>query len=294
MFLNDKKMKQMIIEKQIKTFLQLTVKFRRVTKRFLLILLLLTVFTSVRAQETCLLDQKPVQDLVQDYAGVLTENEEQVLRQALIAFNDTVSTQILIVTVTDLCGYDKADFTYSLGEKWGVGQKGKDNGIVIMVKPKEIDGKGEVFIAPGYGLEGVLPDAIAKRITENEMIPRFKEKDYYGGIASAVSIVMEISAGEYTADEYGGKAKLKSLIPFVVILLIMGIIFYTRAKQARSYAATNGLGFWAAWALMNATSRNHGGSFGNFTSGGGSFGGGSSFGGFGGGSFGGGGAGGSW
>ncbi|MCB9364797.1 MAG: TPM domain-containing protein [Flavobacteriales bacterium] len=287
-------MKQMIIEKQIKTFLQLTVKFRRVTKRFLLILLLLTVFTSVRAQETCLLDQKPVQDLVQDYAGVLTDSEEQGLRQALIAFNDTVSNQILVVTVTDLCGYDKADFTYSLGEKWGVGQKGKDNGIVIMVKPKEIDGKGEAFIAPGYGLEGVLPDAIAKRIMENEMIPHFKEKDYYGGIAAAVTTVMEITGGEYTADDYAKKAKMKNFIPFIVILLIMGIIFYTRAKQARRYAATNGLGFWAAWSLMNAASRSHSGSFGNFTSGGGSFGGGSSFGGFGGGSFGGGGAGGSW
>tara|TARA_R110001592_G_scaffold119491_5_gene322654 strand:- start:5290 stop:6066 length:777 start_codon:yes stop_codon:yes gene_type:complete len=257
-------------------------------KKLLPILLLLTVFTTVRAQENCLLNQKPVQDLVQDYAGVLSENEEKGLRQALITFNDTVSTQILIVTVTDLCGYDKSDFTYSLGEKWGVGQKGKDNGVVIMVKPKEIDGKGEVFIAPGYGLEGVLPDAIAKRIVENEMIPRFKEKDYYGGISNAVSVIMEISAGEYSADDYGKKAKLKNLIPFVVILLIMGIIFYTRAKQARRYASTNGLGFWAAWSLMNAASRSHGGSFGNFSSGGGGFGG------FGGGSFGGGGAGGSW
>jgi uncharacterized protein len=261
-------------------------------KRIISILLILLSF-GLNAQN-CLLDQKPKQDLVQDYAGVLTDNEEQGLRQALIAFNDTVSNQILVVTVTDLCGYDKAEFTYSLGEKWGVGQKGKDNGIVIMIKPKEIDGKGEAFIAPGYGLEGVLPDAIAKRIVENEMIPRFKEKDYYGGIASAVTTVMEITGGEYSADDYAKKAKMKNFIPFIVILLIMGIIFYTRAKQARRYASTNGLGFWAAWSLMNAASRSHGGSFGNFTSGGGSFGGGSSFGGFGGGSFGGGGAGGSW
>ncbi len=73
----------------------------------------------------------------------------------------------------------------------------------------------------------------------------------------------------------------------------MGVIFFTRAKQARRYASTNGLGFWAAWSLINAANRSHSGSFGNFTSGGGSFGGGG-FGGFGGGSFGGGGAGGSW
>ncbi|TXB65983.1 TPM domain-containing protein [Vicingus serpentipes] len=265
---------------------------KSIMKKIISILLVLYSFGAYA--QNCLLDQKPVQDLVQDYAGVLTEAEEQGLRQALIAFNDTVSTQVLLVTVTDLCGFDKAEFTYSLGEKWGVGQKGKNNGVVIMIKPKEIDGKGEAFIAPGYGLEGVLPDAIAKRIVENEMIPYFKEKNYFSGISNAVFTVMEISAGEYSADDYAKKANIKTFIPFLIILLIMGLIFYSRAKQARSYAATNGLGFWAAWSLLNAASRSHGGSYNNFTSGGGSFGGGSSFGGFGGGSFGGGGAGGSW
>ncbi len=256
-------------------------------KKILSILLLLNIFASSNAQD-CLLDQKPVQNLVQDYAEVMTDSEEQDLRQALIAFNDTVSNQILVVTVTDLCGYEKSEFTYTLGEKWGVGQDGKDNGIVIMVKPKEIDGRGEVFIAPGYGLEGVLPDAIAKRIVEMEMIPRFKEKDYYGGIESAVSTVMSITSGEFSADEYKSKSNWRKILPFIGILLIFIIIMVMKAGRTRKYASTNGMGFWAAWALLNATNRNHGGSFGNFGSGGGSFGG------FGGGSFGGGGAGGSW
>ena len=256
-------------------------------KKLLPILFLIGAL-NVNAQETCLLDQKPVADLVQDYANVLSESEEQSLRQQLIAFNDTVSNEILIVTVTDLCGYDKASYTYTLGEKWGVGKKGKDNGIVIMVKPKEVDGKGDAFIATGYGLEGVLPDAIAKRIVENEMIPAFKQKDYYGGIAKAAQISMEITAGEYTADEYN-KISFKKILPFLFGLLIMIIIIALQAGKVRSYANTNGLTFWAAWSLMSAASRSsHGGSFGNFSSGGGSFGG------FGGGSFGGGGAGGSW
>ena len=82
-------------------------------KKILSILLLLVAFTTINAQD-CLLDQKPVQNLVQDYAGILTDAEEQGLRQALIAFNDSVSNQILIVTVTDLCGYDKAQ-SFSLG-----------------------------------------------------------------------------------------------------------------------------------------------------------------------------------
>lgn len=255
--------------------------------KILSILFILFAF-NINAQENCLLDQKPVPDLIQDYANVLSESEEQSLRQALVAFNDTISNEILIVTVTDLCGYDKANYTYTLGEKWGVGKKGKDNGIVIMVKPKEIDGRGDAFIATGYGLEGVLPDAIAKRIVENEMIPAFKQKDYYGGIATAAQVAMEITAGEYTADDYN-KFNIKSILPFLFGIIIFIIIISAQVGKTKKYANTNGMGFWAAWSLMSAASRGSGGgSFGNFSSGGGGFGG------FGGGSFGGGGAGGSW
>ncbi len=258
-----------------------------IMKKIFTILLLFAAFTTLNAQD-CLLEKAPVQDLVQDYAGVMSEGEEQRLRQALLAFNDTTSTQILVVTVTNLCGYDKAEFTYTLGEKWGVGQDGKDNGIVIMVKPKEIDGRGEAFIATGYGLEGVLPDAISKRIIENEMIPSFKKKDYFGGIANAATTVMAITGGEYSADEYAKSTGAKNAFPFLGVILIFIFIMAMKASKTRKYASTNNLGFWAAWSLMNASSRSHGGSFGSFTSGGGSFGG------FGGGSFGGGGAGGSW
>ncbi len=257
-------------------------------KKILSILLLtITAFTALKAQD-CLLDKEPVKDLVQDYANILTANQEQNLRQALIAFNDSTSTQILVVTVKSLCGYDKASFTQTLAEKLGVGQKGKDNGVVIMVKPKEIDGRGDAFISVGYGLEGILPDAIAKRIYLNEMIPAFKKKNYYRGISNAATTIMGITSGEFSANEYAKKSNIKNIFPFFGIILIFIIIMIFKARQTRKYAATNSMGFWAAWALMNASSRSSGGSFGGFSSGGGSFGG------FGGGSFGGGGAGGSW
>ena len=121
------------------------------------------------------------------------------------------------------------------------------------------------------------------------MIPSFKSKDYYGGIFDATLTVMQITGGEYTAEEYA-KVNIKSFLPFIFGLIIFIIIIGMKAGQTRKYASTNGMGFWAAWALMNAASRGSrgGGSFGNFSSGSGGFGG------FGGGSFGGGGAGGSW
>ncbi|MCB0401647.1 MAG: TPM domain-containing protein [Flavobacteriales bacterium] len=253
------------------------------------LLLYLTVIIAVPTQaQECLFDQKPVQDLVQDYANVLSDAEEQTLRQALIRFDDTTSTQILLVTVTDLCGYDKAEFTYTLGEKWGVGSSEFNNGLVIMVKPKEIDGKGEAYIATGYGLEGVLPDATAKQIIEKEMIPHFKNKEYYEGIHAAANVAMEIVAGEYSAGDYRTKDRWKAILVFAIFIGLFIFFIINKAGRARKYANTNGMTFWAAWSLLNASRGSHGGSYGDFSSGGGSFGG------FGGGSFGGGGAGGSW
>ncbi len=254
---------------------------------FNIFFLLISFSVFAAKEEKCLLDQPAKQDLVQDYANIIDAESEAHLRKTLIAFNDTTSTQILVVTVTDLCGYDKAKFTYTLGERWKVGQKGKNNGIVIMIKPKEIDGIGETFIAPGYGLEGVLPDAIAKRIVENEMIPYFKEKQYSWGIIAGVNTVMSITSGEFSADEYA-KKNSAGWIPFVFVLFFIVFFVILKSRGASKYAASNNLGFWAALMMMNASNKSHGGSFGNFSSGGGSFGG------FGGGSFGGGGAGGSW
>lgn len=255
-------------------------------KQLFILLIIFFAFTPIKAQD-CLLDQPAKKELVQDYADIIDAESEAHLRKTLIAFNDTTSTQILVVTLTDLCNKDKVVFSHELLHKWGIGQDGKNNGIVILIKPKEFDGKGETYIAVGYGLEGVLPDAIAKRIVENGMIPYFKEKKYSWGIIAAVNTVMAITSGEFTADEYA-KKNSAGWMPFVFILIFIIFFVILKSRGASKYGASNNLGFWAALMLMNASGRSHGGSFGNFSSGGGSFGG------FGGGSSGGGGAGGSW
>jgi len=219
----------------------------------------------------------------------------------LVDFDVTTSTQIAIVTVKSLCGNDKVAFTQELAEAWGVGQKGLDNGIVVMVKPKYSNERGEVRIEVGYGLEGVLPDAIAKQIVENEMIPSFKQNDYSSGIAKAVTIIEEITKGEYTASTYSKKRKRKAksfpIIPLFFVGFFIFIMLASTFSRARRYGARNNMGLWAALWLMGSMNSRHRGHYNNFTSGGGGFGGfggGGGFGGFGGGSFGGGGAGGSW
>lgn len=237
--------------------------------------------------------------LVNDMADVLSDQEEQQLESELVQFNDQTSTQICIVTLPSLNGYEISDLSFKIGEKWGVGQKGKNNGIVVVFKPKTGNEKGQVFIAVGYGLEGVIPDAIANRnVVDYEMIPHFKNGDIYGGLEAGAKVLMNLAAGEYSADAYqkktSGKKSEKGGGGFILVILII-IILVSIFKGGRGghYSSRGSLPFWLAMGLLSGG--RGGGSFGGFSGGSGGFGGGGGgFGGFGGGSFGGGGAGGSW
>ncbi|MBL7968016.1 MAG: TPM domain-containing protein [Prolixibacteraceae bacterium] len=266
-------------------------------KRILILLLISVVSFSVFAQD---IPERPNPPrLVNDLADVLTDQEEQQLESELVQFDRSTTTQITIVTVPSLNGYDKSDFTFRLGEKWGVGQKDKNNGIVIVFKPKIGNEKGQVFIAIGYGLEGIIPDAIANReVVNKEMIPRFKENDIFGGLYAGTKVLMGLAAQEFTAQEYqekaGGSEKSGGGAFFIVILAIIILISIFRGGRGGHYNSRgSSLPFWIAMGLLNSGSGR--GSFGGFSGGSGGFGGGGGgFGGFGGGSFGGGGAGGSW
>ncbi|MGD2035232.1 MAG: TPM domain-containing protein, partial [Bacteroidales bacterium] len=180
--------------------------------------------------------------------------------------------------------------------QWGVGQKKFDNGIVFLVKEKTADSKGEVYIAIGYGLEGVIPDAIANRIIDNEVLPAFRQGNYFEGIDNALTIMMQLSLGEFTAKEYAERSSGESPVGVffglaIAFFVITGI--FGRAGRIRKNSIGRSLPFWLLLSMLGSGSR-HSGSWRNFSSGSGSFGGGGGFGGFGGGGFGGGGAGGSW
>ncbi len=234
--------------------------------------------------------------LVNDFAGVLGRDAlgvERILR----AFNDSTSNQITVVTVPDLGSYTASRFAYEIGEQWGVGNKKYNNGIVVLIKPKNEHGSGQAFIATGYGLEAALPDAVCKRIVEDEMIPFFKQDDYVGGLLNGLRVIMPLAAGEISAKEYmpSGGGIVAVVVAFVLILLVIGMVS-AASKKGRGDrfggphdgdGLGSGLGTW--WLLSSAMNGgNHGGSWGSFSNGSGAFGG------FGGGSFGGGGAGGSW
>jgi uncharacterized protein len=231
--------------------------------------------------------------LVNDYANILSEQQARDLENMLVAFNDTTSNQIVILLVNSLQGMDKAEFAERIGEKWGVGQQEFDNGIVILIRPKTPNQRGEAWIAIGYGLEGAIPDAIANRIVDHEMIPHFKNNDYYTGLLNGSKVLMALASGEYSSDEYASRTKPSPYTGFLVMLIFI-IVFSVIVRMARrSQTIGKNVPFWTA--LMIGSTMGRGGSsgsgWGRSSSGG--FGGGG-FGGFGGGSFGGGGAGGSW
>lgn len=262
--------------------------------------ILLTVILFVSGQD--IPDPMQPPRLVNDFAGILDATQRDELERKLVAFSDTNSTQIVVVTVSTLNGYDVADYAQRLGQKWGVGQGDTDNGVVILVKTKTGNESGKVNINTGYGMEAIIPDAIARRIIDHEMIPRFRQNDYYGGINAAADVIMGLAAGNFSGEEYKknteGNPLLGFLVPIIVIIIILVFI-----RQGRSKYYTQGrsnLPFWVALWMLGSMGGGKGGSWDNFRSGSGGFGGfgggssGGGFGGFGGGSFGGGGASGSW
>jgi uncharacterized protein len=265
-----------------------------------IISVLLSVTLSSQAQNLLTRPEPP--RLVNDFAGLLQPSDAQSLENKLVAFNDSTSNQIAVVIVNDLQGYDRSEFAYKIGKDWGVGQADFNNGLVLLVKTKTASSDGQVFIATGYGLEGAIPDLACADIIDREILPRFREDDYYGGINAGTDVLMALASGEYSYENYkrgSGKGSY-GFIPGIIFLIII-IIVIAIASSGNSNnrhikrSGTDGLPFWLLMAMLGS-GKSHGGSWGGFTGRGGGFGGGSGggFGGFGGGGFGGGGAGGSW
>ena len=255
----------------------------KTTKRYnlLLVLLLVLIFgTGLNAQ---LPSPSNPPRLVNDYTGTLSASQINTLEHKLVAYNDSTSTQILVMLVDDLQGYSIEQYATEIGHSWGVGQKDKGNGVVILVKPKKGSERGEVNISTGYGMEQYVTDATGKNIIEKEMIPAFKEGDYYTGIDNAVNVIMDLCSGKFTQDEYNDGEGIPGWLTLLFIIAIIIVFIKFSNGSGQNYS---GGGSRTIWIPM-------GGGFGGGFGGGGGFNGGG-FGGFGGGGFGGGGASGSW
>lgn len=220
--------------------------------------------------------------LVNDLADMLSADEELKLEKKLVAYNDSTSTEIAIVTVNNLGVYPVEEYALRLGRKWGIGKKDKDNGVIILVAKQE----RKVDIETGYKVGQFVSDIDAKRIVENIVVPAFKQGQFYEGLDEATDRIAQLMAGGFKADPKESNGFPLSLLIILVIFVVIIIVVASKTQSGQTYrkGGYSGDPFW-------------GGPMGGWGSGGGGFGGGSDsggFGGFGGGSFGGGGASGDW
>ncbi len=264
----------------------------RLTKFFLALFLLLLQFIGFSQNHN--IPEKPSkQTSYYDFGTkALTDAEQKHIERKLINYADSTSTQIVVITVPTTNGEQIARYATDLGHKWGIGQKGKDNGIILLIA---IDDR-KVTIQNGDGTEHLLTDALSRRIIETQIKPEFKAGNYFAGIDKATTSIMEVMSGEYKAKPKGDG--FSGMIPIVIIfVVILFLILSSKNRKGGGGSGGQSGGFdLTDFIILSSLGRNSGsGGFGGF--GGGGFGGssGGGFGGgFGGGGFGGGGASGSW
>jgi len=217
-----------------------------------------------------------------DYANVVNSAAAAQMNAKLEQFEKETSNQIVVAIYPKMqSDSESADYAVRIGRAWGVGQKDRNNGAIVLVFVQD----RKIYIPVGYGLEGAIPDITAKRIVDNEITPRFKQGDYAGGLSAGINALIAASRGEYkgtgrTHDDQQGQGS-PGWIFIIIVFIIILIILSKRGSSGRGGSSGWGSG-GGGWFI--------GGGGGGFSSGGG---GGGGFSG-GGGSFGGGGAGGSW
>src|SRR5665213_2332368 len=133
--------------------------------------------------------------LVTDYTNTLSAGDKQQLENKLVAFNDSTTTQIAVVIMKSVGDYDINEYGQKLGRAWGIGTKGKNNGLLLLIALDD----HKVTIQTGYGAEGAVTDAATHQIIQDDIVPRFRQNDYYGGINAATDDMIKLMKGEYKA-----------------------------------------------------------------------------------------------
>jgi uncharacterized protein len=206
---------------------------------------------------------------VVDQANVLRADTEQALTTTLAALEQKTGDQFVVVTLNSIEGLPIEDYGYQLGRSWGIGKAGKDNGLLLIVAPKERQVRFEV----GYGLEGTLTDAATKLIIERQIIPRFQQADFDGGVRAGVAAVVGLLGGEFTspttisASRRANADSSFNIWPFLILAIIIFNLFVIGRRRR----------FWGSGIYYGGFPGRggFGGGFGGgFSGGGGSFGGG--------------------
>ena len=252
------------------------------SKKLYIIFLLLSFTNTLKAQDIPAKPNPP--RLVNDFVMKLAPNELQSLEQKLRGYADSTSTQITVVIVKNTGESDPYDYAIKLAKDWGVGQKDKNNGLVLLWATDT----RKLRIVTGRGMEATITDAVSKRIINTVLKPYFQAGQYYQGLDEATSEIMKRASGEFQADPQGDSGG--SIIPIIVVIGVIMLLMFIASKNGGG--RNGGRGFSSGGGWLGPMIFSSGGSSGWGGSSGGNSGGG--FGGFGGGDFGGGGAGGDY
>ncbi len=207
-----------------------------------------------------------------DFTSTLSSQELQLLNSRLKTFQDTTTNQLVSLMIATLDGYPLEDYSFEVAETNKIGTKENSNGLLFLV----VKNDRKMRIEVGYGLEGVLPDALASSIIRNEVAPYFRKDEYYAGINSGIDAIIAAIGGEYKADfkdKSEGIGFTLFVILFITIILVISFIPKSRSYSGGSGGFTYRGGSWGGGGFGGGSS---GGSFGGFSGGGGSFGGGGS------------------
>ncbi|HJV66891.1 MAG TPA: TPM domain-containing protein [Geomonas sp.] len=183
--------------------------------RTLLVALMMLIFTSIGQAA----DLPPLRGYVNDYASMLSPQAASQLEQELAAFEQSDSTQVVVLTVPSLEGQPIEDYSIRVVEAWKIGQKGKDNGALLLVAKND----RKVRIEVGRGLEDRLTDLVSGRIIRNEISPAFKLGDFDGGIAAGVHGIMASVRGEYSAEPRDIRHGKKGANPIFTLLIFVAV-----------------------------------------------------------------------
>lgn len=245
----------------------------------LLMLLVAVIVLSAQSQEAKL---PKVVKRITDFTNTLSANELSALEGDLARFEDSTSTQIVVIIIPTIGGENLEDFSLRTAELNGIGRRGKDNGALFLI----VKDDRKMRIEVGYGLEGAIPDGVAGQIIRREVSPYFRSGEFYAGIKAGIDALMLASRHEYKAEPKKS-SDLPPLLFFLILLFVIFMIIKSSHRKTMGVRRAGGLPIF--YGGGSPLPRSHsgwgsgsggGGGFGGFSGGGGSFGGGGASGGW--------------
>ena len=244
---------------------------------FAVITILMTAFAFSAANYPALTGR------VVDQAGVLSADQRVILENKLATYEQTSGHQVAVAIVKSLEGNDVNLYGVELGRRWALGQKGKNDGVIIVVAPNE----HKVSIQVGYGLEGDLTDATSSIIISHTMVPKFKAGDYLGGLWNGTDDIIKVVGGQgadvlaAAQNQSAPQAGIADALPFVIFFIIVLIIFFNASRgRGIGFIPIGGGGSGNSGSSWSSGGGGFSGGGGGFSGGGGSFGGGGASGGW--------------